>query len=76
MTADCFPGITLCYDAWWEGAGTGAVGARGKSPYFALFTEMERSGVDLGIRFLSSLFQDGRRDAIGNIEIKFDPIQP
>ena len=35
--------------------------ARGKSPYFALFTEMERSGVDWRIRFLSSLFQDGGR---------------
>ena len=45
----------------WKGRGRHRCGARGKSPYFALFTEIERSGVDWRIRFLSSLFQDGGR---------------
>ena len=46
VTADCLPGITLCYDAWWEGAGTGAV--HGGNPPISLFlpSEMERSGLE------------------------------
>ena len=73
MTADCFPGITLCYDAWWEGAGTGAV-HRGNPPIWLFLPRW--SGVEWTGGFVSFLLCSKREDdAIGDIEIKFDSIQ-
>ena len=78
----------------WEGpTHTGAcTGHRGKSPYFALFTDTAKisSGLEWsgrGTRSIVPFFlcaesltdnqtEGGTDDAIGNIEIKFDPIQP
>ena len=37
VTADCFPGITLCNDAWMEGKGPAQVRCTGEIPLFRSF---------------------------------------